>query len=154
MYSKQESSRLRHEFWTKFGGIMAPHRSSEGRKVNWVNYKTGVRHIFLRTQADAKSAYIGIEIQHPDDSERELFYEQFLELKAYFHSLQGEEWEWEPLYFTELGCPIARVYQICKEVNVFEQGMWPNIMQFFQPRLLAFDEFWGDAQHAFLDLMH
>lgn len=154
MYSRQEASKLRQEFWTKFGRFMAHHRSAEGRRVNWINYKTGVRQVFFRSQADSRKIYLGIEINHADDGIRELFYEQFLELKTYLHSLLEEEWTWEPVYFNELDQPIARIYTEQSGLNVFEPDQWPEIMQFFKPRLLTLDEFWVDAKHTFLALQN
>ena len=44
MYSKQELSRIREEFWTSFGRYMQPILSADGEKVNWVNYKTGMTY--------------------------------------------------------------------------------------------------------------
>ena len=152
MYTKEEASALRHEFWTKFGGIMVHRRSSEGLRVNWVNYKTGIRHLFFRTQADQRQAYIGIELHHPDDTIRELYWEQLEELRTYLHSLLGEEWTWEPIHFNDMGWPISRAYNTLSGVNIFQKETWPEIMQFFQPRLLALDEFWGDARYTFLEL--
>ncbi|MEL6537421.1 MAG: DUF4268 domain-containing protein [Bacteroidota bacterium] len=152
MYSKEEASKLRHEFWTKFGGMMVHRRSSEGLRVNWVNYKTGIRHLFFRTQVDNSRAYIGIEIHHPDDDIRELFWEQLLELKTYLHGLLGEEWTWDDLHFNDLGRPIGRVFATLDGVSVFRQETWPEIMQFFTPRLVAMDEFWSDARYTFLPL--
>jgi len=40
MFKRQEASRLREEFWTTFGRYMRPVLSTEGIKINWINYKT------------------------------------------------------------------------------------------------------------------
>lgn len=45
MYSKAEKSKIRKDFWTAFGQYMKPVPSAEGTKVNWPNYKTGVKQI-------------------------------------------------------------------------------------------------------------
>ena len=54
MYSKHEASQLRQEFWTPFGRYMQPVLSSEGERVNWINYKTGAKHIYFRMDAGTK----------------------------------------------------------------------------------------------------
>ncbi|MGN6618356.1 MAG: DUF4268 domain-containing protein, partial [Ilyomonas sp.] len=54
MYSKQEASQLRQEFWTVFGQYMLPVLSSEGMKISWTNYKTGEKNIYFRMNADNK----------------------------------------------------------------------------------------------------
>ena len=86
MYSRQEASQLRKEFWTAFGQYMQPILSAEGEKVNWINYKTGEKHIYFRMQVDNKKAFIGIELSHPDAGVQQLYFEQFLELKRFLIS--------------------------------------------------------------------
>ena len=78
MYSRAEATQLRQAFWTAFGQYMAPVLSAEGEKVNWPNYKTGIKHVYFRMRADTRTASIGIELTHPDAGIRELFFEQFV----------------------------------------------------------------------------
>ncbi len=73
VYSKEQASQLRQAFWTALGQYLAPIPSAEGQKVNWVNYKTGIKHVYFRMQADHKKASISIEITHPDVGVQELF---------------------------------------------------------------------------------
>jgi hypothetical protein len=95
MYSKAEATQLRQAFWTAFGQYMAPVPSAEGESTNWINYKTGIKHVYFRMQADNRRASIGIELTHPDAGIRELFFEQFLEVKTVLHEALGEQWTWE-----------------------------------------------------------
>ena len=81
MYSKAEVTQLRQAFWTALGQYMAPVPSAEGDTTNWINYKTGLKNVYFRMQADNRRASIAIELTHPDAGIRELFWEQFLELK-------------------------------------------------------------------------
>src|SRR5690606_40670888 len=48
MYSKEEAKRLKERFWTNFGQFMSLVPNEEGVKVNWVNYKTGIKHLYFR----------------------------------------------------------------------------------------------------------
>lgn len=149
MFSKAEASQIRQEFWTTFGQYIAPQLSAEGLRVNWVNYKTGIKSVFFRMQAENRSARIGIEITHFDLGIQELFYEQFLELKTLLRSYLGEEWIWE-LHHTDMeGRTISRIYTEIKEVSIFNRDSWPALISFFKPRIIALDEFWSDAKYAF-----
>ena len=56
MYSKAEVTQLRQAFWTALGQYMAPVPSAEGDTTNWINYKTGVKHVYFRMQADNQLA--------------------------------------------------------------------------------------------------
>jgi len=149
MFSKAEASQLRHEFWTAFSRYMSPHLSSEGLKVNWVNYKTGVKHVYFRMRAENRSASIGIEITHPDAGIQELFYEQFKELRNVLNSYLNEEWEWQLHYTDNEGKTISRIYKQINNVSIFNRDSWPQLISFFKPRMLALDEFWNDAKYSF-----
>jgi hypothetical protein len=82
MYSKDEASQLKQAFWTTFGQYITPQLSADGLKINWINYKTGIKHLYFKMEADNKSASISINITHPDKGIQELFFEQFLEVKT------------------------------------------------------------------------
>ena len=149
MYSKEQASQLRQEFWTTFGQYLAPVLSSEGLRVNWINYKTGFRHIAFKMNALNRSASIGIELSHPDAGIQELFFEQFLEFKNILHNYLSEEWTWELHHFTLEGKTISRIYTELKEVSIFNKNDWPALISFFKPRIIALDEFWNDVKDGF-----
>ena len=92
MYSRQEASQLKQEFWTAFGQYMGPVMSAEGEKMNWVNYKTGEKNISFRMHADNKSATIAIELHHKDIDIQQLYFEQFKQLQQLLAESLGEEW--------------------------------------------------------------
>lgn len=131
---------------------MAPIPSAEGMPTNWVNYKTGVKGVQFKLHADSRHARIAIELTQPDAGVRELFFEQFAELKTLLHNTLGEAWRWEPHAATEHGQPLSRIYQELVPVNLFDRNDWPALISFFKPRLLALDEFWSDAQYTFAGL--
>ena len=149
MYSKAEVTQLRQAFWTAFGQYMAPVPSAEGDTTNWINYKTGIKHLYFRMQADNRRATIAIELNHPDAGIRELFFEQFVELKALLHEALGEEWTWEANAVDAQGLPYSRIYKELSPVNLFSRDDWPALISFFKPRIIALDAFWADAQYTF-----
>jgi hypothetical protein len=152
MYKKEEASRLKQAFWTTFGQYMAPVLSSEGERVNWINYKTGVRDVYFRMEADQKRASIAIEMTHKDRGIRELYFEQLKELKTILHKTLEEEWNWELNATDEFGKTISCVGTEITGVNVFDKETWPELIQFFKPRIIKLDEFWSTARYAFDEL--
>ncbi|MCC3159257.1 DUF4268 domain-containing protein [Hymenobacter sp. 15J16-1T3B] len=152
MYSKTEAAQLRQAFWTAFGQYMQPVPSSEGLPTNWVNYKTGLKHVYFRLHADTRRATVSIDITHPDAGLRELFFEQFQELRAMLEEATGETWTWEPAAVDTNGLPLARIYRELTPVNMFDRNDWPRLISFFKPRIVALDEFWSTAQYAFDEL--
>ena len=77
MYSKKEESFLREQFWTTFGQYISPVPSAEGVKINWINYKSGIRFIHVKMEVQNGLAYIGIEISHKDLRIQGIFFDHF-----------------------------------------------------------------------------
>jgi len=90
MYTAEQISKLKSQFWTSFGQYMKPVPSASGGPVNWINYKTGIRNIHFKMEADTTKAVIAIEIAHANEAERLQYYNQFVALKKYCkHHLVG-----------------------------------------------------------------
>lgn len=149
MYSREQASQIRQSFWTTFGQYISPQPSADGLKVNWVNYKTGIKHVHFRMQAFNRSASIGIEITHPDAGIQELFFEQFKELRLILADALQEEWQWELHTQDEYGKTISRIYKQLDDASIFNRNDWPALISFFKPRIIALDEFWSTAKYSF-----
>lgn len=149
MYSREEVKRLKEQFWTSFGQYMNSIPSADLEKVNWVNYKTGIKHLYFKMDATNKTASIMIELTHPDESMRELMFDQMVELKNILHSNLGEEWEWDDVYYDDLGKKTSRISFSKNKVSVFKKEDWPELISFFKPRIVALDEFWSTAKYTF-----
>src|SRR5687768_8381872 len=132
MYSKQEVSVIKRKFWTIFGQYMEPIQSASGEKINWVNYKTGVRNIFFRMQATNYSAVIAIEITHKDPFLRKLFFEKFQETRKMFEEIAGHGWTWRHDHVDEHGMQASRISKELVGVNVLNENDWPVIITFLK----------------------
>lgn len=149
MYSKQETSKLKQEFWTAFGQYMSPILSSEGYKISLINYKTGEKDIYFRMNADNKKASIGIELTHKDEGLQALYFEQFEQLRSLLHNILNEEWIWLQHTRDEHGKVISRIYTEMEDVSIFKKEDWPRLISFFKPRIIALDEFWSTSKDVF-----
>jgi hypothetical protein len=152
MYSKAEKSKIRKDFWTAFGQYMKPVPSETGFRVNWSNYKTGVKHIFFRMEAENDFASIGIEINHPDIELQQLFFEQFVEFKNLLQSEIGEKWNWDLHYEDEFGKISSKIHITLPNTNVMDRNDWSKIISFLKPRIIALDAFWANMKPAFEEL--
>lgn len=152
MYSAQEAAQLRKGFWTAFGQYMAPVLSAEGKKVSWVNYKTGEKHIAFRMQADNKAAMIAIELTHTDPDIRQLYFEQFVQLKKIFEAGTTGKWVWQVNRADEYGKTVSRIYTELSPVSVFKREDWPQLISFFKTHIVALDEFWSNVKYSFESL--
>jgi len=151
LYAREEAKKLKEKFWTSFGQFMVLVPNEEGVKINWVNYKTGIKHLYFRMEAENKTARIAIEITHPDAGIRALMYEQLLAYKAVLLAeLEEEEWDWIELHEGNYGKEIACVGRFIDEkVSIFNQADWPTLISFFKPRIIALDRFWSTAKYGF-----
>lgn len=149
MYSRTETARLKQTFWTAFGQYMKPVPSAEGETINWINYKTGVKNIKFKMDADSKFASIAIEIHHDDRGVRQLFFEQFEQLKSMLQNTLNEEWSWQGVCIDENEKHLSRIYTTMYGVSVLEKDHWPKIISFLKQRIIALDEFWCNTKYAF-----
>ncbi|OKL38568.1 DUF4268 domain-containing protein [Pontibacter flavimaris] len=149
MYTREQASQIRQQFWTTFGQYLSPQLSADGWKVNWLNYKTGVKDVYFRMNADNKRGYIAIELTHPDTEMQELVFDQFLEHRTMLREALGEEWEWLLHTSDESGRVVSRIYKELAPVNVFSKDDWPSLISFLKPRIIALDAFWSDAKYSF-----
>jgi len=149
MFKRDEASLLREEFWTAFGKYMAPVPSAEGMKVNWINYRTTIKDVYFRMDANQKGATISITLEHKDAGIRELYFEQFEEFKTLLHTTLEEEWEWQLHTPVNESRIISRIFKEITGVSVFNKDQWPELISFFKPRIIALDRFWEDAKYSF-----
>ena len=149
MYTKEQISKQRKKFWTIVGQYMKPVPGAGSEKVNWLNYKTGIRNVFFRMDADQYKASIAIEIRHIDDEERMHYFNQFVALKNLLQQTTAYEWLWQPEVTDENGQCISSISQVLNNVNVLNEADWPTIIAFVKPRIISLDTFWEMVKDGF-----
>jgi len=150
LYAREEAKKLKEKFWTSFGQFMTLVSNEEGLKINWVNYKTGVKHLYFRMEAENKTARVTIEITHPDAGIRALMYEQLVSYRALLHAELEEEWDWIELHEDRYGKQMSCVSRSIEEkASIFNQADWPALISFFKSRIIALDRFWSTAKYGF-----
>jgi len=149
MYSKEEAFQIRKKFWTSFGRYMKLQSSASGEEVNWINYKTGIKELYFKTDVDNKSARIAIEISLKDREMQELMFEQFEEYLPLFESTVGEDWIWFRSFYDENGKEISKIELRLEKVSIFREENWSEIIGFLKENLLKLDEFWDIVKDSF-----
>ena len=142
MYTRQQASQIKQQFWTVFGKYMSPVLSAGGEKINWINYKTGVRFIHFKMDVNKDTACIGIEIIKKDPVVAKHLYEKFMLLQDGLEQCLGEKWICEPHSIDEYGLPLSKIFYQLPGVSVFNQTHWPQIISFLKPRIINLDNFW------------
>ncbi len=149
MYSRQEASLIRKKFWTSFGQYMRLVNGANGETINWLNYKTGIRHIYFRMDANHSDVSIAIELRHTDTALQQHCYEQLLQLKGILNQTTGEEWSWQLHQQDEDDSIVTRISKSLGGVNILSETDWPVIISFLKPRIIALDSFWMQVKDGF-----
>ena len=130
MYSKEEKKKSTVDFWNSFGLYMKKYNRDFGR-VKWVNYRSNVKDIFFRLNITNKTATFSIEIQHKEEGMRELFFEQFKELKGVLNDNIREDLIWEDLTYNKNNQPICSIYSELENVSIYNRDDWQKVFVFF-----------------------
>jgi hypothetical protein len=134
MYSKEESTLLRKEFWTSFG-------KSFPRK--WLLYNTKIKDFNFKFVADKKQALVCLDIESSYKTKNELLFEQVLELKEILIEDYLPDVIFDEVYMLESGKIIHRIYvKYNGEFNIHNKNTWGNVFLFFKEAMHQFEEFY------------
>lgn len=75
MYSREESQKIKREFWVAF---------AEKHPRKWVLYDTKIKDFSFKFFVDNKKAQVLIDIEHRSDEKRNAYFEKIEALKKYF----------------------------------------------------------------------
>ena len=149
MYSKTESSLITQKFWTSFGMYISPVPSATLEKVNWVNYKTGIKGISFKMDTCKDSAEVMVEIFLKDTMLQHQYFEIFNNFALEMNKIGANKWVFQKDYFQENKGFVSLIAAELKNVNVFKEDDWPTMISFLKQYMLGLDEFWASYKPAF-----
>jgi len=101
MFSKEESARLRTEFWTSFG-------KSFPRK--WLLYNTKIKGFSFKFEANTKEALVCLDIDIKNKELQLHYYNKMLSLKKLLINDFINDIVYDENYILDNGKPIIRIY--------------------------------------------
>jgi hypothetical protein len=142
MFSKEESRRLRQDFWISFG-------KSFPRK--WTLYDTKIKGLSFKFHFDTKKALIALDIE--DDLENRITYwEKLVSLKSILIQDYLPDVIFEEEYFLENGKEISRIYlPLEQKVSIHNKNTWQDVMVFFNENMSKFEDFFEDYKEVIKD---
>ena len=152
MLSKEELKERNSEFWTGFQKEMRNVRSSDGRRINWINYPLQVRDVYLRMETTGKFTRFSFEIQPKDEGVRAILWEQMTELRVVFENEMGTAGIWSEFDREFAGRTVSSIYWERTDLNFFNYNDWPEIKAFFKEKLVAFDAFYQEFKDILITL--
>lgn len=153
MYSKEERKAIKQIFWKGFKAEMNKFPSSNGKRINWINYPTKLKVLYVRCDVDCERATFSIDIQVKDEGIRELIWEQFLELKTVLEQEIGSPGVWLTQNKNSAGQPINSIQWELEGVSVFKPTDETKIYSFLKKKLIGFDAFYQEYNEILFTLV-
>lgn len=133
MFSREESKKLREEFWIAFG-------KSFPRK--WILYNTKIKGLAFKFHFDVKKAMVILDIETDDLDRRLQLWEKLESLKSiltsddYFAGAQYEDF-----YLLDNGKEVSRIFIEKSGVSIHNKNTWQETMVFLNESMRTFEEF-------------
>lgn len=142
MLSREERTEINKRFWKKFKTFSRKFKNSEDKVINWVNYPTFIKQLYVRLNFNHQIAQFSIEIQDKDEGIRQIIWEQFTELKKVMLDEMESDGVWEEKAFNDAGQSISRISWSLEDVSILQEEDELKVMNFFMDRLTRFDRFY------------
>lgn len=132
MFSREESKRIRQEFWTAFG---------KQSPKKWILYHTKIKEVNLKFHFDTKKASLGIAIDTDDEILKPYYFEKFESLKLSMKEEISEDLIFDFNHETESGKVIAYIFLFKEKVSIHNKKTWSDVFSFFNENMLKFEAF-------------
>ncbi len=132
MFSKEESKRLRQDFWIAFG-------KSYPRK--WIRYNTNIKGFSLKFHFTVRYTMVSMDIESADLAHRIDLWEKIVSLKAILLEDYLPEAQFEDVFFLENQKEISRVYVKKEGVSIHTKNTWQETMIFLNDHMDKMEAF-------------
>lgn len=153
MLSKEERKQLNIDFWGQFKSEMRNIRSSNGKKMNWINYPTDVKNTYLRVVTESNGVSLCFDIQFKDQGIQSIVWEQLMELRKVLESEMEYPTLWEGNKISSNGLNIGRISWTLSDVNYYDKSQWDKIIEFLKQRMIEFDHFYQEFKEILITLV-
>lgn len=135
MYSREETQKLKREFWVAF---------AEKYPRKWMLYDTKIKDFSFKFYVDNKKAQVLIDIEHRNEIKRIQYFEKLESLKSILQDEFIRDLVYERDYYLENGKTISRIWIQKDDVSVSNRKYWDTIFDFFNQKMDALELFFAD----------
>ncbi|MBW1656391.1 DUF4268 domain-containing protein [Flavobacterium quisquiliarum] len=143
MYSREESQRIKREFWVAF---------AEKYPRKWVLYDTKIKDFSFKFYVDNKKAQVLIDIEHRSDEKRTAYFEKLEALKNILEEEFIKDLVFEKNYTLESGKTISRIWVEKTGVGFSNKNTWDIIFDFFNENMHALEMFYLEYDEFIKDV--
>ncbi len=143
MFSKEESKKIRQEFWTSFG-------QEYSRK--WILYNTKVKQIQLKFTFTRKTAMVSLDVDSEDEIIQSYYFEKLESLRNLLKSEYLSNIVFDAEYELPEGKSVSRIYvQLEDKVSITNRNDWPQVKSFFAENMHQLEMFWLEFKDFITD---
>jgi hypothetical protein len=143
MYSREESQKIKREFWVAF---------AEKYPRKWVLYDTKIKDFSFKFFVDNKKAQVLIDIEHRSDEKRNAYFEKIEALKNILEEEFVSDLVYEKNYTLESGKTISRIWVEKQGVGFSNRNNWDVIFDFFFEKMNALEMFYLEYDEFIKDI--
>lgn len=143
MYSKEETQRLKREFWVAF---------AEKYPRKWVLYDTKIKDFSFKFYVDNKKAQVLIDIEPRSNEKRIAYFEKLEALKSILEDEFVKDLVYERDYTLESGKTISRIWVELTGVGVSNRNNWDAIFLFYFEKMNALELFFQEYDEFIKDI--
>ncbi len=137
MFTKEESKKLRQDFWVAFG---------KSYPKKWVLYNTKIKGLVFRFHFDLKKAAVSMDVEHSNLENRIALWEKISSLRSILKEGFLLKVIFEDSFLLENGKEISRVYVEMNQVSIHNKNTWQETMIFLNKNMSQFEEFFHEYQ--------
>jgi len=138
MFSKEESRKLREEFWIAFG---------KSFPYKWTLYKTKIKGLSFKFHFDLKSAMVSIDVD-TDFEQRIKIWDKLIALKSIIIEEYLPNATFEDFYFLDNQKEISRIYIELKHVSIHNKNTWRETMEFLNQSMQQIEKFFNEYKEV------
>jgi hypothetical protein len=134
MFSKEDSRKLREEFWIALGKSF-PNK--------WILYKTKIKGLSFKFHFDLKMARVSIDVD-TEFEQRIKVWDKLVALKSILLEEYLPEAVYEDFFLLENKKEISRIYVELKNVSIHNKNTWRETMEFLNQSMHQIEVFFEE----------
>ncbi|MFM9824758.1 DUF4268 domain-containing protein [Flavobacterium sp.] len=143
MYSKEETQKLKREFWVAF---------AEKFPRKWVLYDTKIKDFSFKFYVDNKKAQVLVDIENRNDEKRIGYFEKLESLKTILEEEFIKDLVFEKNFVLENGKTISRIWVEKSGVGFSNKNHWDAIFNFYYEKMNALELFYLEYDEVIKDI--
>ena len=143
MYSKEETQKLKREFWVTF---------ADKYPRKWVLYDTKIKDFSFKFYVDNKKALVLIDIEHRSDEKRVAYFEKIEALKNILEEEFIKDLVFEKEFILENGKTISRIWIEKLDISVSNRKYWDDIFDFYNEKMNSLELFYKEYDEFIKDI--